>query len=324
MASLFAAKLAAAGRRIRMLASWEEGLQAIRTQGIRLADSAGMGRSYPVAISRDPDECKGSHHALVLVKAWQTERVGQQLRSCLNEDGLALTLQNGLGNLEILQAALGDDRAAAGVTTVGATLLAPGRVKPGGDGIIYLGTDRRLRPFADLFRMAGFSVEEVSDTSGLAWGKLVINAAINPLTALLRVPNGELLRRPAARMLMSAAASEAAGVARALGIHLPYSNAVQAVESVAKRTGENLSSMLRDVLRGAATEVDAINGEVVRGGERAGVPTPVNLTLWQLMKSLESPAQAFTNIAQDSAVRDRRKRRVSERPAIRPGVDLTK
>lgn len=325
MASLFAARLAAAGQPIHMLANWEEALHTIRLQGVKLTDEAGIERSYLVSISRDPGECKNTRFALVLVKTWQTERIAQKLNICLADDGMALTLQNGMGNLEVLQAVLGEHRAAAGVTTVGAALLGPGRVKAGGDGIIYLGKDRRLRAFADRFRIAGFPVEEVGDTEGLAWGKLLINAAINPITALLRVPNGELLRRPAARRLMRAAALEVASVARALDIRLPYAEPVQAVESVAERTRENLSSMLRDVLRGAATEVDAINGAVVRSGERAGVPTPVNLTLWLLVKSMEAPTQDFTNLAQEAGTaKDRRKRSSTKRTMIRTGSELSK
>jgi len=138
---------------------------------------------------------------------------------------------------------------------------------------------------------AGFKVENVADPDSLLWGKLVINAAINPLTAILRVPNGELLAHSTAGALMYAAANEAAAVAIALGVHLPYPDPSAAAEAVARRTANNRSSMLQDVLRGAPTEIDAICGAIVQAGEGLGVPTPVNLTLWQLVKAMSEEDQ---------------------------------
>ena len=130
-------------------------------------------------------------------------------------------------------------------------------------------------------------MELVSDPTALLWGKLVINAAINPLTAILRVPNGELLERPSARELLAEAAREAAMVAEKLGINLPYTDPVMAAEDVARKTASNLSSMLQDVLGGRVTEIEAINGMIVHNGEKTGVDTPVNRMLWQLVRSMD-------------------------------------
>jgi 2-dehydropantoate 2-reductase len=134
-------------------------------------------------------------------------------------DGLALTLQNGAGNYESLVKVLGARRVALGITTTGATLLEPGWVRQSGEGLISLGAHPALPPMMGWLREAGFVIEDAPDTTALLWGKLVINAAINPLTALLRVPNGELLRRTTAHSLMKAA-REAAAVAMAQGIRL--------------------------------------------------------------------------------------------------------
>ena len=136
-----------------------------------------------------------------------------------------------------------------------------------------------------MLETAGFEVHAASDLLSLMWGKLVVNTGINALTALLEVRNGELLESSHSRSLMNAAAMETARVAEAKGIKLPYDDPTQEVEGVASRTAENESSMLQDIHRGAPTEVDAINGAVVREGERLGVPTPVNWTLWKLMRS---------------------------------------
>lgn len=286
LASLFGARLAAAGFHVTMLGSWPEGLAALREQGVRLVEADGSEQAHPVRAVADPAECRGIKLALVLVKAWQTGRAAQQLAACLPADGLALTLQNGWGNRETLEQALDPERVALGITTLGATLLAPGVVRMGGQGPVTLGAHPRLQPLAELLRAAGFDVRLAEDVAGLAWGKLVINAAINPLTALLRVPNGELVERAEARELLGLAASEAAAVGLAQDLRLPFDDPVAAAEDVARRTAANHSSMYQDVQRGRPTEIDAICGAVVQAGQRAGVPTPVNRTLWLLVRAL--------------------------------------
>lgn len=286
LATLFAARLSATGVDVTMLGTWQAGLDALRKEGARLAAADGVERAYTVHATDDPAECRGARFALVLVKAWQTERAARQLTSCLAKDGLALTLQNGLGNREILSESLGLGRVALGVTTTGATLLGPGLVRLGGEGTISLEAHPRLAALEAMLRAAGFAINVVADVRSLLWGKLVVNAAINPLTALLRVPNGELLQRPTARLLMGELAREAAAVARAQGVSLPFEVPENAVEEVARRTAANRSSMLQDVLRGAPTEIDAICGAIVHSGEETGVPTPLNRVMWQLVKAL--------------------------------------
>jgi 2-dehydropantoate 2-reductase len=199
---------------------------------------------------------------------------------------MALTLQNGIGNLERLQEVLGAERATLGVTTLGATLLGPGHVRVGGTGPTYFVPTERLTPLIETLRLANFEMEKVEELSGLMWSKLAINAGINPLTALLQVPNGELLNRPDAKHLMLEAARETAAVALAMGIKLCPEDPESQIVNVASRTAENHSSMFQDILREAPTEINVICGVVVREGKRLGVPTPVNETLWRLVRAL--------------------------------------
>ena len=285
LATLFAARLTRSGTPVSMLAGWPEGRRALALTGATLVEADGSEHSWPVGISDDPRDCRAARFALVLVKSWQTERAAQQLAACLSEDGLALSLQNGLGNREVLAAALGADRSAQGVTTTGATLLGPGRVRPGGEGALTIEAHARIGPLAGMLRQAGFSVDAITDVRAAVWGKLVINAAINPLTALLRVPNGELLERPSARALMAALAREAAAVAVAQDVRLPFNDPVAAAETVARNTASNRSSMLQDVLRGAPTEIDAICGAIVRLGDAGGLPVEANRACWQLVRA---------------------------------------
>ena len=291
LGTLFAARLSAAGHPVTMLGSWENGLSALGESGARLVDAGGMEQAHPVKATNNPADCRGQRYVLVLVKSWQTERVAKQLADCLAEDGLALTLQNGMGNRELLAEALGLPRVALGVTTTGATLLGPGLARAGGEGVISVEAHPRLGPLEAALTGAGFNVQVVNDADALVWGKLVINAAINPLTALLRVPNGELLHRPAAHLLMRVLAQEAAAVARAQGIRLPFEDAVRAAEDVARKTASNHSSMFQDMRRGAPTEIDAICGAITQTGEKLGVATPVNRVCWHLTRASWPAAQ---------------------------------
>ena len=283
MAGLFGGRLASHAE-VTLLGGWAEGLEALRVHGIRLQEN-GETLTASVKVTDDPSECKGAQSALVLVKSWQTEAAGNMLAKCLAPEGVALTLQNGLGNIEVLEAAIGAARAALGVTTSGATLLGPGKFRAGGSGPTYVAPHPRLEPLVDLLETARFEIHAAPNLVSLVWGKLAMNAGINALTALLDVRNGELLERPHARRLMNEAAIETARVAEAQGIQLPYDDPSHEVEGVATRTAENESSMLQDILRGAPTEVDAINGAVVREGERCGVLTPVNWSLWNLVRA---------------------------------------
>jgi 2-dehydropantoate 2-reductase len=286
LASLFAARLGLAGQTVSMLGTWQAGLEALRSQGARLVGADGSEQAVPVHATADPAELRGARFALGLVKAWQTERAARQLAECLAGDGLALSLQNGLGNREILARELGPGRAALGVTTTGATLLGPGLARPGGEGKTSLEQKQALAPLAGALGAAHFHIETVPDAESLAWGKLVVNAAINPLTAILRIPNGELLQHPPARKLMGGLAREAAAVAAAEGIRLPFANPAQAAEEVARQTAANHSSMLQDLLRGAPTEIDAICGAVVERAQAHGTAVPINRACWRLVRAL--------------------------------------
>lgn len=289
MGCLFGARLAPLAD-VVMVGTWPEGLAALRERGIVLADAQGE-RAIPVQVAGGA-ALPPCDLALVLVKSYQTARAAQQAVGLLAPQGLALTLQNGLGNAEVLAASLGASRVALGVTAQGAMLLGPGRVYHAGAGPTYLGitptTRSRLEEVSTLFRQAGLETHLTENIAGLVWGKLVVNSAINPLTALLRLSNGALLENESARALMEAVAWETATVAQAQGIRLPFDDPAERVREVAAHTARNRSSMLQDVLRGAPTEIDAINGAIVRTGQRLGIPTPVNATLWRLVCALEA------------------------------------
>ncbi len=277
MACLFGARLATVSR-VTLTGSWAEGIAALREGGIRVETSQ-QRTAVPVSVVLWGEATPLADLVLVLVKAWQTEEVARHLPRLVKPGGIVLTLQNGLGNLE----ALGPG-ATLGVTYQGAALLGPGRVRPGGSGATWIAGPEWI---PQLFRRAGLPAErgDPGHLDGLLWGKLVVNCAINPLTALLRIRNGALLEDRDTGILMGTAALECAAVSRARGITLPFADPVEKVREVARHTAANLSSMLQDVMRGAPTECDAINGAVVRWGERLGMATPVNETLYHLIRA---------------------------------------
>jgi 2-dehydropantoate 2-reductase len=278
MACLFGGRLSTVAE-VTLTGLWNEGIAAVRAAGIRVEEASGP-LCYPAAAVLWGEDAAPADLALILVKAWQTERVARDLARLLKPGGTALTLQNGLGNIELL-----GSRARLGVTYQGATLIGPGHVRPGGPGSTWIaGADWIVR----LFRNAGLAAEpaDMNQLDSLLWGKLVVNCAINPLTAILGVRNGELLVRPDAMALMGLAAQECADVACAQGIELPFPDPFERVCEAARVTAANQSSMLQDVRRGARTECEAINGEVVRWGERLGIPTPANEMLLHLVEKI--------------------------------------
>ena len=281
LATLFAAKLSAVGVNVTMLGSWDDGIVALNKNGAQLIDAKGNEKAYPVnAVTK----CKNARYAIVLVKSWQTECVAHQLVKCLSSDDIVLTLQNGLGNGEILADILGAERVAQGVTFVGASLLEPGIVKMSGDAKVSVETHPRLGAINAFLTEAGFTLESVPNIQSLIWSKLVINAAINPLTALFDIPNGDLLKNPKTKAMMSQLARETVSVAKAQNIPLSFDDPVAAVEDIAERTSSNISSMLQDSRRGAPTEIDAICGAITRAGEKFNIPTPLNIMCRQLVQ----------------------------------------
>lgn len=290
LGTLFAERLAQSGLEVWVLGTWQAALDALNSRGACVEWPDDVQTCAPVRAVADPRDCPPPDAALVLVKAWQTERAARQLAAVLPADGVALTLQNGLGNAETLTAALGAERVALGVTTTGAALTAPGLVRFGGAGLINIGEHPRIAPLVAALQDAGLDVKVAPDAETLLWRKLAVNAAINPLTALLDVPNGRLLELPDIPALMDGLASEVAAVGRARGLDLDAADLAALARDVAARTAANHSSMLQDLRRGAPTEIDAICGAVTQLGEKVHIPTPLNRLFWQLVRAKAAKA----------------------------------
>ena len=294
MGGLFAALLAPHAH-VRLLTTNADHARAINDRGLTLTGMDGSIRRTAVTALTEPvANNRQADLALICTKARSTEAAAATAAAFLAGAGLALTLQNGLGNLERLAAAVGTDRAAAGITSQAATLLEPGHIRHAGSGPTVLGRgpgqSDRLAAVADLFNRASIETSMADDVDALLWSKLIVNAGINGLAALLRVPNGVLALVPECEALLTEAVAEAETVARALHIDLPAGRQVDRVKQVCGLTAANRASMLQDTLRGVPTEIDAINGAIAAKGQELGIPTPVNQLLTRLVRALEATA----------------------------------
>jgi 2-dehydropantoate 2-reductase len=290
MGSLFGGKLSPVAE-VTLLDPWDEHVLAMQRDGLRIVELTGGETTVPVIATTDPSAVPTVDLVIIFVKAHATRLASQWASRFLAPDGLALTLQNGVGNAEVMEEVLGAGRVVAGVTSHGATLLGPGCVRHAGAGSTHIATRPdvadRLSGVASAFEQAGFEVDLSDDLESLVWGKLIINVGINALTAILRVPNGQLVEIPAASALMAQAVAEAVTVCQARGIALPYDDPLGRVQAVARATATNRASMLQDVLRGAPTEVGVINEAIVREGKRLGVATPVNAFIVTVIRAIE-------------------------------------
>lgn len=289
LGTLFAVKLIAAGHEVVLQVPRETTREQILRRGLVLQRGRTKKTARPAAVVADPAQTAPAELVLFLVKAYATEEAAPAAARLCAADGVVLSLQNGLGNLEILQAVVGRARVLGGVTAQGAFLREPGWAVHAGEGSTFVGEAQgpataRVREVAELFTAAALPAQVTDDLEGQLWGKLLLNAAINPLTALLRVRNGMLRDGPAAELL-DLAVAEAAAVARARGVRLPYDDPGAMARAVVAATARNRSSMLQDLTRGRPTEVEQISGALVREGERVGVPTPVNRVLALLVRA---------------------------------------
>jgi 2-dehydropantoate 2-reductase len=228
---------------------------------------------------------------IFFVKTYDTERAVSDSLVLEKEDTVFITLQNGLGNEEAICKKIDRKKVMLGVTGHGATLLRPGHVRHAGWGKTFVGeldhriTDRATR-IAQMFCKAGIETEASPNIHDQVWGKLVVNAGINALTALTGFKNGQLLDYPETARLMERLVFEAAQVARRKGVHIEE-DPIEKVRKAAEATRENRSSMGQDFDHRRRTEIDAINGAVVREAQALGIPVPFNQAVTDLVKAIE-------------------------------------
>ncbi|NLD37103.1 MAG: 2-dehydropantoate 2-reductase [Desulfatiglans sp.] len=289
MGNLFAARLSNAGYHVTLLDHNPERADRINRQGIFIEGVSGE-YSVNVPVISDPAGIRPDI-IIIFVKSGKTKEAALSVRDITGKNTMITTLQNGLGNREMIEAITGN-RVIGGITSEGATSLGAGRVRHAGAGMTVLGpgraTDERLENLVSALNMAGFRADSANNIDDLIWGKLIINAGINALTAITGLKNGQLPMYEGTLNIMKDAVEEAVRVSEALNITLPYSDPMEKVLEVCRNTSGNIASMLQDVLNKRATEIDFINGAIHREGIKAGIPAPVNLFLTRLVKTIEA------------------------------------
>jgi len=177
------------------------------------------------------------------------------------------------------------------VTSQGATFLGPGKIRHAGKGPTHMamadGDQSKLAKLAEALAAAGFEIHVDKDVAGMIWSKLLINVGINAMTALLNVTNGRLLEFADIKDIMAEMVEEAMAVAKARGISLSYADPLAVVYDVAAKTGANFSSMLQDFQKNRRSEIDFMNGAIVREAKELGIPVPVNETVTRLVRTLD-------------------------------------
>jgi 2-dehydropantoate 2-reductase len=292
MGSLFGGMLSRSGQDVVLYDVYRDHVEKINAEGLVIEDAAtGAVAVTRPAASADPSAAADADVLVVFVKSTATDRAAARIAPFAKPGCIALTLQNGLGNEAILERHFGAGRTAAGVTSQGATFLGPGRVRHAGKGPTHIGMsdgrNEKLAGLASALREAGFETHVESDVASFVWSKLVVNVGINALTALTGQTNGRLLELEETGSLMADLVSEAVAVARARGIRFTYDDPLAAVREVAEKTGANRSSMLQDFDKERESEIDFMNGAVVREAALLGIPVPVNAALTRLVKAMD-------------------------------------
>jgi len=290
MGSLFGSLLTRAGKEVWLVGNREEQIDRICSVGLTLEEK---GKTQIVPMNATPDVTSVGKADLVIffVKTYDIEEAVSDALVLEKEDTIFLTLQNGLGNEEAICDQVNPGKVMLGITGHGATLLEPGHIRHAGWGKTFIGerdhriTDRALR-IAQMFCEAGIDTEVSSNIHDQVWGKLIVNVGINALTALTGFKNGQLLDYPETVRLMHNLVSEAAEVARGKGAQVE-GGPVEKVKKAAEATRENRSSMGQDFDHRRKTEIDAINGAVVREAQILGIPVPFNQAITDLVKAIE-------------------------------------
>jgi len=268
-------------------------VEAMRSHGLRVDDARGS-RLVEVRASTNPSEVGPAELVIVLVKSFQTDAAIRGALALVGPETLVLSLQNGLGHEDILADAVGRERVLAGKTYVGGVLRGTAHIESGVvgkhtiigelDGRV---TDRVCR-VADAFNGAGLATQVSDNIVGTMWDKLLVNVATGALTGITSLTYGQLYEEPLLKATSLAAVAEAIAVAQAAGVRLSMTDPEQAWTLAAQGLPAAFkTSMLQSLEKGSATEIDFINGSVVRWGARHSVPTPVNATLVACIKGIE-------------------------------------
>ena len=290
MGSLFGGLFTRVREEVWLVGNRREQIDPICSVGLTFEEKGKL-QIIPMNATSDVTSVGKADLVIFFVKTYHTEKAVSDALVLEKEETIFLTLQNGLGNEEVICKKIDRKKVMLGITGHGATLLKPGHIRHAGWGKTFIGeldhriTDRAIR-IVQMFREAGIETEVSSNIHDHVWGKLLINVGINALTALTGFKNGQLLDYPETTRLVEKLVFEAAEVARRKGVHIEE-NPIEKVRKAIEATRENRSSMGQDFDHRRETEIDAINGAVVREAQPLGIPVPFNQAVTDLVKAIE-------------------------------------
>lgn len=296
MGCLLAGKIAQAGNEVLLLDHLPERAEIINQKGLIIEGLQGTFQ-IKIPVTLNPGDLLKAELILVCVKAYDTRSVALILKG-IGSGPKVLTLQNGVGNVETLGEFLPKEKIIAGITSHGATDLGPGQVRHAGQGDTFIGygfpqrkgdpeKDPQLIQVKRLLDEVGFFTKVVPKIENLIWSKLLINIGINALTTLTHLPNGKLIEFSGTKEILEEAVQEGIWIGKKKGIEFVYPDPLGQVKKVCQLTSTNISSMLQDALKRKRTEIDFLNGVIVREGQRFGIPVPTNSLLTRLVKTIE-------------------------------------
>lgn len=286
--------LAQAGNGVVLINRHPAQVDAINTRGLVMRTPDGEQVVRTVTAATSAAGLAPVDLVIVLVKSFHTEAAMSSATNLVGADTTVLSLQNGLGHEDVLAAIVGREHVLAGKTYVGGVMLAPGHIISGTRGKETLigeldGTvSERAQRIAATFNAAGLATTVSDNIVGTMWDKLLINVSTGAVSGITRLPYGPLYEIPEIEATAVAAVQEAMDVAAASGVTLSFTDPRQAWRKAsAGLPADFKTSMLQSLEKGSVTEIDFINGAVVRWGQRCGVPTPVNQTLVACIKGIE-------------------------------------
>lgn len=293
---LLAALLGRGGHEVFLIDRNRDVVDAINNQGIGIMD---FGLEDPDTVShvsatavQDSTEITSADCVLLTVKSFDTLSAAKSVAHLINDSCPVITLQTGLGNIELMEKIIPRQYIIGGFTFLSATSLGAERVRHGGTGKTYLGEldgtiSPRLTRIGEAFNESNIETSLVQRIIGRLWCKVIVYSAINSVSAILKVKNGALISRMESINLMKRLVDEGKTVAKAYAIDLVYSDLYELLFDACRQSANNLSSMLQDMLNNKRTEIDAQNGALCYYGEKENISLPTHQTIVQLVKLME-------------------------------------
>ncbi|MBI5183583.1 MAG: 2-dehydropantoate 2-reductase [Nitrospinae bacterium] len=289
---LFGGLLSKGGHDVWMVDKNKEVVETIKEKGICIVTDGETLQHIQRQSTLNPREIESCDFILLCVKCFDTEEAVQGISHLIKGEIPLLTLQTGMGNIKTASSIIPEKNILGGVTYNGATVLSPGRIRYVSPGETYIGEidgkeTERVHHLLEVFKGSGIETKISDNIRGHIWSKAIIYSGINPLTAILRIKNGQLLDKIESINLLREIIKEGIEIAERSGRRLIYDEPYESLFYFCKKTSENLSPMLQDILNKRKTEIDALNGAIVEKGREIGIHTPVNRAIRDIIKLLE-------------------------------------